>query len=154
MLAELSDLLRSYLQEDARAEVPVREEAALLERYLRLQRMRYGDRLRATVTLDDEAALVPRLVLQPLVENALRHGADRRPGPFTLRVEGRRADGMLHLVVEDDGPGLPPDPPAGVGLANTLARLRQLHGDRAAMTLGRSSLGGARVALALPARDA
>src|SRR4029078_10142678 len=98
---------------------------------------RFADRLRVRWDIEPEmrAALVPPLILQPLVENALRHGIGRRPGPAQLRVSARRTGLHLELAVRDSGEGLVPDgraPRDGIGLSNTKARLAELYGPEAA----------------------
>ena len=132
------------------------EEVALLQRYAEIQETRYGDRLR--VRFDVEAgvgdALVPRLILQPLVENAIRHGVTRRITPGSVEVRAWRGDGRLHLTVRDDGVGLRSDGPVreGVGLSITRARLRQLYGAEQRFALVPAPEGGAVCALSFPLR--
>jgi two-component system LytT family sensor kinase len=102
-------------------------------------------------------AMVPPLILQPLVENAIRHGVAARPGGGTVTVRTERSDASLLLTVEDDGPGFRPESdraPRGVGLANTRARLEQLYGAKAALETGSCAGGGACVAVTLPLRIA
>lgn len=139
MLARLSDLLRQTLESDGVAEVPVDRELALLAPYLEIQRMRFEDRLRVReeVAPETRAALVPALLLQPLVENAVQHGASRRPEGATVVVRIARRGDRLVLEVEDDGPGPTAHPPVdGIGLANTRARLAQLYPDAYRLTFG------------------
>ena len=156
MLARLADLLRRTLRRPAGAEVALAEEIDTLELYLHILRVRFGERLSVDVQVDDgvRQAAVPALVLQPLVENALRHGD---PGPGVrarIAVRARRDDGRLLLEVEDNGPGLTGTPAEavgkGVGLANTSRRLEQLYGNRQALTLCNLTEGGLRVAVELP----
>lgn len=156
MLARLADLLRRTLRRPEGAEIPLAEEIETLGLYLDIMRMRFAERLSVDVTIDDAArnAAVPALVLQPLVENALRHG-DPGPGVAArIAVRARREDGSLVLEVDDNGPGLEePQRDAigkGVGLANTKRRLEQLYGDRQALTLANRAAGGLRVAVQLP----
>ena len=139
MLASLAELLRRSLEGDTAQEVTLREELALLEPYSRIQRTRFAGTLAIVVEAEPAAltAMVPRLLLQPLVENAIRHGTARRAGPGRVAVRATVHAGQLVLEVEDDGPG-----PArrghvreGVGLGNTRARLRELHGDAARLVL-------------------
>ena len=160
MIARLSDLLRLSLDEDGAQEVPLAQELDFLRQYVELQRMRFGDRL--TVELDaPEAALevpVPRLVLQPLVENAIRHGVAKRARAGRVEVQARLEGGRLRITVADDGPGLPPGGAAalreGVGLRNTRARLAQLHGGAQRFAIADRPGGGVIVTLAVPARGA
>jgi len=133
-LARLGDLLRTTLDRDMPPEVPLSEELELLRRYLSIELARFGDRLRVAWEVESEAqgALVPPLILQPLVENALRHGVSRRPGVALLRISARRAGLHLELAVRDSGEGLAPldgrPPREGIGLSNTRARLEELYG--------------------------
>lgn len=98
------------------------------------------------------ALAVPSLALQPLVENALQHGASRRTGPATVVVRTMTRDATLIVEVEDDGPGPAVAPASGHGLDTTRARLRHLHGDRASLTLEAAPTGGAVARLIVPAR--
>ncbi len=131
-IAGLSDLLRRVLDADARPLIPLSEEAGFIERYFEIQRVRFGDRLTTSIDLEPgtEDIQVPAMLLQPLVENAFRHGlADRiQPGAITVRSR-RTPDARLELTVEDDGDGLPDAfdfaTHAGVGLRTTAARLEQ-----------------------------
>jgi signal transduction histidine kinase len=134
-LERLGDLLRYALH--AGDQVPLRNELAFTMDYLALEQLRYGDRLRLSRQVDDaaEAVLVPPLILQPLVENAVRHGiADRSAGgsiQLTARVDG----GRCRLTVTDDGEGARESSSAGVGLASVSRRLSALYGPRARLTV-------------------
>jgi len=154
MIARLSDLLRFALESGDAQEVPLRQELDFLSRYLEIEQTRFGDRLAvdldiATDTLD---ALVPNLVLQPLVENAIRHGIEPRAKPGRIHLRARREHRRLKLEVRDNGVGLSPGgPPAeGVGLSNTRARLLQLYGEGHRFDLGNSPDGGLVVCVELP----
>ncbi|MDX1530995.1 MAG: histidine kinase [Rhodothermales bacterium] len=166
MLVDLSDLLRLSLDSVGEQEVPLEQELAFLERYLDIERVRFEDRLAVEVDVDDGAlaALVPTLVLQPLVENALKHAIApfARGGRVTVRAH--REGDVLRLAVEDDGPGLAADPagaPAGdgapaartrqgVGLRNTRERLARLYGGRHRFHLDSPPGRGLTVELELP----
>ncbi len=155
MLARLGDFLRLTLDDSMPQEVELRQELTFLERYLDIERVRFCDRL--SVVLDVPADLldarVPYLILQPLVENAIRHGLARRAGPGVISVRATRHDTRLVLEVEDDGPGFSSDVPLaklGVGLANMRARLRQLHGEAARLAAESRAEQGARVTITLP----
>jgi signal transduction histidine kinase len=156
MLARLGELLRATLDRDMAPLIPLEEELAILDRYLDIERVRFGDRLTIEIDVEPDAldALVPALVLQPLVENAIRHGVTRRPGDALVRIAARRADATIELEVRDTGRGLPSDVPGalreGVGLSNTRQRLAELYGDAASLRLGNAPGGGARVDLVLP----
>lgn len=132
MLTDLSDLLRLSLRSTASQEVPLREELAFLERYLDIMRVRFGDRLVIAVEADAAVreALVPSLVLQPIVENAITHGMADRPDVGHVTVRATRDGRSLYLEVSDDGPGPGSTAPTnGIGLTNTRERLARLYGD-------------------------
>ncbi|HEX7118235.1 MAG TPA: histidine kinase [Longimicrobiales bacterium] len=163
MLSALSDLLRRALHASRRHEVTLADELESLDLYVELMRARFGDRLRVAVAADDALgdALVPTLLLQPLVENAIRHGAPPPPRPARIEVRVRREGDAVVFEVDDNGPGMAapgdgsatafaPSTGGGMGLHNTAERLRGLYGDDHAMTLDRSPLGGLRVAIRIP----
>jgi sensor histidine kinase YesM len=153
MVIALSDLLRMALRGKSAPEVPLAHEIALLERYIEVMQFRFGSNLRLTVdaTPDARRAIVPQLLLQPLVENAILHGFVDRVGKVYVSAE-RRAD-MLRCTVSDDGRGLGPGPLVeGIGLAGTRGRLRALYGERHRFVLGTSPAGGVSVTLTLPYR--
>lgn len=140
MTVQLGDLLRASVYGGAAPRVPLREEVALLRAYLDIQALRFRDRLRVRMEVDDALGdcLVPRFALQPLVENAIRHGAERSASATTVTVSARREGGWLALEVRDDGPGpAVPDGLAheGVGLGNVRLRLEQIYGPRHAFSL-------------------
>ena len=156
MIARLSDLLRASLETDPGQEVPLRDEIQFLMQYVDIQRTRFQDRLTVDVRIapEVERVPVPCLLLQPLVENAIRHGVARRAGAERVEVTARLAGDRLELRVRDDGAGLPADGTAvreGVGLRNTRARLRQLYGDAHRFALENVAAGGAQVTIELPA---
>jgi two-component system LytT family sensor kinase len=131
-VARLGDLFRALLREDGGQEVPLSQELDFVSRYLELERARFGDRLETRVEAEPEVleALVPRLVLQPLVENALRHGIEPSARPGRVEVHAARSGGMLRLEVHDTGAGgARAAPSTRVGLTHTRARLTQLYGD-------------------------
>lgn len=160
MLTDLSALLREVLRDDGAHEIPLEAELSFVRRYLAVEEVRFPDRLRVHVDADDalRGALVPSFVLQPLVENALRHGIARRTAAGRLTIAARRGAhaGELVLTVHDDGAGLPADwggaDDYGVGLANTAQRLAQLHGTAAALTLAPLAEGGTVATVRLPLR--
>src|SRR5262249_36999717 len=149
--AELGDLLRAVLHGDGSHEATVHEELELARRYLRLEELRFHDRLQARISIAPEAlaARVPRLVLQPLVENAVRHGVEAAPGPVRIDLRASVADGMLWLSVENSGGGAR-RAGEGIGLANTRARLEQLYGARHHLELTPTQGGGARARVGVP----
>ena len=132
MIAQLSDLLRYALESTDAHEVPLAQELDFLRRYLEIEQTRFGERLtvRLDIAPDTLAARVPNLVLQPLVENAIRHGIEPHARPGRIELSARSEDGRLLLRVSDNGGGLADKqiPAEGVGLANTRARLQQLYG--------------------------
>jgi len=135
MIEHLGDLLRLSLENKDRQEVPLIEEMAFLEHYLAIQRIRFGDRLRFETRIDPEVkyALVPCLVIQPLVENAIRHGISPRATGGLVVVSAQSFDGKMEIRVADDGIGLPQgwslDNSTGLGLSVTRERIRGLHED-------------------------
>ena len=155
MLLRLSELLRAFLEEYDGQEITLERELALLDLYLGIQRKRYGDRLSTQIYVAPGTlhCAVPSLVLQPLVENAIRHGVSRRSASGLISIRAAREGQSLHIEVQDDGPGFDVQGAPGgrgLGLANTSARLEQLYGDRAELHTGNAPGGGARVALVLP----
>jgi sensor histidine kinase YesM len=155
MTTRLSDLLRRSMRLAEKPQIPLEEELRLLEDYLAVAQLRFGDRLRATIEASEEArdALVPTLLLQPLVENAIRHGIEADPDASYVEVIAQRMDGDLVLIVRDDGPGFDGNERAnaeGVGLRNTRARLLALYGSGARLDLRRGADGGAEVEVVIP----
>jgi signal transduction histidine kinase len=137
MLTQLGELLRTTLQNEDRQRVPLAEEIAWIRTYLQIQQTRFGPRLGVDVEVPAacEGALVPTLILQPIVENAIRHGFAVTPGPGHLSIAARTAGGSLHIDVEDEGPGVPEPVREGYGLRNTRSRLHALYGDAASLTV-------------------
>jgi two-component system LytT family sensor kinase len=156
MLTQLGDLLRAALANTDTQEVPLRQELDFLRRYLEIEQTRFGDRLAVTMEIAPETldAWVPNLILQPLVENAIRHGIEPHAKAGRIELRAVRQDGMLALEVSDSGAGLRGGPPAneGVGLSNTRARLRELYGAKHHFELRDGSEGGFRVRLSIPFR--
>jgi two-component system LytT family sensor kinase len=162
MIEQLAELLRFSLRSAQKDEVPLADELALLERYLAIQRARFGDRLAVTFVIDPAAQSlpVPSLLLQPLVENAIRHGSAEKTGRGSITVRAQTAGDRLILEVEDDGPGVralaPRKSEGGVGLAATAERLDLLYGAAHRFSATHQSGGGflVRAVLPLPAREA
>jgi len=158
MLARLSDFLRLTLESGGAPEVPLRQELDLMRRYLEIEQTRFADRLDVRVDVEPTTleARVPNLILQPLVENAIRHGVARSAAAGRIEIAAHRHNGSLLLEVSDDGPGLPADAvrPAreGVGLTNTRARLAQLYGPSSRLDFANRSEGGLHVTLTIPFR--
>lgn len=153
VLVRLSALLRRTLDSSTKHEVPLREELAVLEAYLEIERVRFADRLtyRIDVAPDAEDTIVPSLILQPLVENAVRHGIARRVSPGRIEIAVARRGSRVRMSVRDDGPGIDDNAREGVGLANTRARLEQLYGARHSFAMTNAPDGGAVVAMEIPA---
>ena len=158
MIAALSDLLRQTLDLGSAQAIPLDAELQLLDRYLEIQRVRFGDRLRVAVTVDAEArtAAVPVLLLQPLVENAIRHGLAEHISAGRIDVEARRRGSRLVIAVIDDGAGPSMNAANGerVGLGNTRQRLEALYGADQRLDLSNAGERGARVSIDIPFRPA
>jgi two-component system LytT family sensor kinase len=160
MIARLGDFLRMTLDNDAGHEVPLSKEMTFLNCYLAIEKVRFEDRLttRLDVAPDAAGALVPNLILQPIVENAIRHGIGRMVGAGRIEVEAARENGRLRLRVKDNGPGPAAaasdgDPRGcGVGLANTRRRLAQLYGEAHQLELSGAPGQGCTVTLEIPFR--
>jgi two-component system LytT family sensor kinase len=157
MIAGLSDLLRASLRTEGPSEIPLRDELALAERYLAIEQIRFQERLAIRVSADPAAldALVPSLILQPLVENAVRHGIERRAAPGRVEIDVRRRNGTLVLRVHDasSGAAAAARDGAGIGLSNTQARLRHLYGDDQRFELSGTADGGSVALVELPFHD-
>jgi two-component system LytT family sensor kinase len=156
MIAGLSDLLRRVLEDSGRQLVPLAEEVSFLESYIELQAMRFGDRLKVTVDIPLElyAALVPQLVLQPLVENAIVHGIGKLVEGGEIRVTARESEGMLSIYLYSDGPALSlaGGDRTGVGLSNTRGRLVTLYGAGSSVELRNGDQAGVEAIIKVPYR--
>jgi two-component system LytT family sensor kinase len=157
MLGELSELLRRSFDSMAEQEIPLAEELEFIRGYVSIEQKRFGDRLRLEQSVPEELrkALVPALILQPLVENAIRHGIEPRRGPGFVSIEAKQDDQRLHLIVRDNGRGLPEEDETssgrrGIGLANIQARLHGLYGQHQSIAFGSSEPQGCRVDIHLP----
>jgi len=155
MIVGLSEFLRRGLEGSHRAQVSLTEEIEYLQRYVDLQKLRFGERLQVTIDISPElvAARVPNLLLQPLVENAIKHGIAKRSAGGAVRVSGARMAGTLCLCVYNDAPDSPIEwgaPRTGVGLSNLRARLKILHGDAAQLELTAADTQGVEVNVRLP----
>ena len=159
MLTGLSELLRHVLEDTGKQEVTLKQEIEFLERYLEIEQVRFRDRLRVRLAVHEETldALVPNLILQPLVENAIRHGIGKSATAGFIEI-GARHDGRETLTIEirDDGQGFAPDAldskNLGIGIANTRARLRGLYGDDQKLEFRTGEMGGAVASLTIPFR--
>lgn len=157
MIARLGDLLRSTLELPPGPEISLAAEMELVSRYLDIEQMRLGDRLTLVVRVEQGAynAQVPPMLLQPIVENAIRHAVAPRVRGGCVSITAQREGDRLHIAVEDDGPGMPPHHGAatngsGIGLTNTKARLAALYGGQHEFALENSQYGGLCVRFNLP----
>jgi signal transduction histidine kinase len=159
MLARLSDLLRIALDQRGAQEVALKDELEFLQKYLEIEQARFGSRVRVEFHVEAETldAQVPNLILQPLVENSIRHAVAVRVEPVRIAIGARRIGTNLELSVRDDGPGLVKAGSAsrdgGVGLANTRSRLEHLYGASQQLRLETPEGGGLEVVVMLPFRD-
>ena len=159
-LARFSDLLRAVLADMETQEVTLARELEYLKLYLSIEQVRFSDRLRVDIEVDPELldAAVPHMGLQPLVENAIKHGVGSRATPGVITIRAERCGDALHVIVRDDGAGfrVAEGPQAaeksgmGLGLTNTRARLRQLYGEAAQLRAENAPGGGAQVTMVLP----
>jgi signal transduction histidine kinase len=155
MLAQLSDLLRRTLRRSNAQQVPLEEEIDTVRMYLRIMQERFGDDLRVEITMDPDVAqvLVPQLLLQPLVENSIRHAAGTSPLQVTVRAAC--SEGDLLLRVSDNGPGMRSSlPEKGIGLTNTAERLAALYGEHHRLSFDNEPSGGLTVTVQIPIRFA
>lgn len=159
MLGDLSALLRRSLDSMEEQEIPLGRELEFVGAYLGIEQKRFGERLTVEQSVPEELrkALVPALILQPLVENAIRHGIEPRRGPGRIAIEAKREGEQLHLTVRDHGRGLASDEPnkaarTGIGLANTQARLRGLYGEAQSFSFGKAEPQGCQADIRLPLR--
>lgn len=155
MIVGLSELLRRASEDTHRPQVSLEEEAEYLQRYIDIQKLRFGERLRISLDIPADllGARVPSLLLQPLVENAIKHGVAKRVAGGAVRVAGAGQDGRLRLSVYNDGPAFPEDwetAGAGVGLVNLRTRLRILYGDEAELAPRHAGTDGVEVVVTLP----
>jgi len=161
MITDLSELFRATLESSDDQEIPLSRELKLLQRYLAIEQLRFGQRLEVEQNIAPEIldALVPTLILQPLVENAIRHGIEQQAGAGRLAVSVRRDGNQIKLSVSDNGkkrfdPAIMAGKSPGIGLANTQARLQQLYGEAQSFSAGNGELGGWTVEIKIPFRSA
>ena len=156
MIARLSELLRYTLNGDSDQEIPLEKEMDFLRRYLEIMEIRFQGRLEVATQIDPDVqgALVPNLILQPLVENAVKHGVGDKVGVGRIEVRARREGDQLVLGVRDDGPGLAaaatPPSSGGVGLRNVRARLEELYGENEGVVFLEADGGGLIAEIRLP----
>jgi two-component system LytT family sensor kinase len=157
MLAHLSDLLRCVLEDVEAQEVPLRRELEYLQLYLSIEQVRFQDRLQVEISADPAIldAALPQMVLQPAVENAIRHGVGKSAAAGRIKISAMRSNDTLELRVQDDGPGFSSEGTVGkhstgIGLTNTQARLKQLYGEEAGLTTWNGKPCGAVVTITIP----
>jgi two-component sensor histidine kinase len=157
VVARLSDVLRLTLDQSKPQEVPLREEIEFLDKYLAIEQTRFEDRLlvRKEIAPDAASACVPYLILQPLVENAIRHAIEPLEQAGRLVIQAKVQNGTVQLTVKDNGEGLKPpsNGRTGIGLANVRSRLRHLYGDAARLDLANGPEGGVEARITLPYRQ-
>lgn len=155
MLHQLARLLRLTLEHREKSLVSLRQELEFLDLYLDIQQTRFGDRLRLVREIEGEVLdlSVPFLILQPVVENALRHGVSRAAGSCTVALRVRIRENGLQMVVQDDGPGLAPQWTYGTGLSNVSQRLEHLYGADASFRLEEPPEGGVRALVEIPLKQ-
>jgi len=158
MVSRLGDLLRMTLETAGLQEVPFKKELEFLKHYLDIEQTRFQDRLKVEMAIEPDTldGLVPSMILQPLVENSVRHGVAPRPEGGCIKIKAWRDDSLLRLEVEDDGPGLSGEKPLKerVGLTNTRARVSNLYGDEHGLKLHHAAGGGLVASLSIPFRTA
>jgi LytS/YehU family sensor histidine kinase len=154
MMTRLSELLRTTLESDQAHEIPLRQELSFLERYLEIEQTRFGSRLKVQLDIAPETkdALVPNLLLQPIVENAIQHGIEPHAKGGAVVISAKRVDDELILQVRDNGAGLATDSQDGVGLSNTRSRLAQLYGKKHRLEMQNIDSGGLAVTATIPFR--
>jgi len=155
MVEKLGDLLRLTLEDVEAHEVPLGRELEFLRLYLSIEQVRFEDRLRVRIAPTGlSEVLVPHMLLQPIVENAVRHGLGQSEEAVTIEVVATSSNGSLNLIVSDDGPGLVAPKPgrSGIGLTNTRSRLLRLYGESAHLVIEQASGRGVRVTITLPIR--
>lgn len=155
MLTRLAELLRMSLDQAGVQEVSLKQEMEFLDRYIKIQQTRFGERLSVTMKVEDAVldAKIPNLILQPLVENAIEHGIAKRSGPGRVAITAQRTNGTLFVQVRDNGKGLKKgqgEVKEGVGLSNTRARLHQLYGTAHRFELSNAEEGGLIATLEIP----
>jgi sensor histidine kinase YesM len=140
------------LKSDSAQEVCLRDELEFLRGYLEIEKMRFEDRLQVDFRVENETldAKIPNLILQPLVENAIRHGIAPLARAGKIAIESRRENGFLELIVSDDGAGFSDSAENGIGLRNTHERLEKLYGERQQIEISKGDDGGCRVQLKIP----
>jgi two-component system LytT family sensor kinase len=155
MIAALGDFLRRTLEENNRQQVPLGEELEFVQKYMDIQRVRFSDRLQISLDIPPNLSLaqVPFLILQPVVENAIKHGIAKRVQGGMIRITAVRSNGSLRLNVYNDGPSLPEhweETRSGIGITNMRTRLESLYGDSFELSLRNQGSTGVELSVSLP----
>ena len=158
MIAKLSDLLRRVLEDSSRQNVTLEEEMEFVQKYMDIQKVRFADRLQVSFDVPDElyVAQVPSLILQPIVENAVKHGIARRAQGGAIRIAASRDNGTLTLSVYNDGPILPANwenAQSGVGVSNVRNRLQSIYGNAFELVMQNQEASGVKVSVSMPFRQ-
>ncbi len=158
MIVELSDFMRRVLEDSNRQQVPLGEELEFAQKYLEIQKVRFVERLQCSVNVPSELLLaqVPTLILQPMVENAIKHGIAKRAQGGAVRILASRSNGMLTLSVYNDGPSLPANVEkihSGIGISNMRTRLQSLYGDAFQLDMHNQGLSGVEVSVSVPFKE-
>jgi two-component system LytT family sensor kinase len=158
MIAGLSDFLRRVIEDSGKQQVPLGEEMEFLQKYLDIQKVRFAERLQLRVDVPKElfTAQVPSLILQPMVENAIKHGIAKRAHGGLIRIAAVRSNGMLTLSVYNDGPRLPADwdeNNSGIGISNARTRLQSLYGEACNLSLRNHDPGGVEISVSVPFKE-
>jgi two-component system, LytTR family, sensor kinase len=158
MIAGLSDFLRRVIDESGKQQVPLGDEMEFLQKYLDIQKVRFAERLQLRVDVPKELfnAQVPTLILQPMVENAIKHGIAKRAQGGLVRIAAVRSNGMLTLSVYNDGPKLPAnwdESGSGIGISNARIRLQSLYGEACSLSLQNREPGGVEVSVSVPCKE-
>jgi hypothetical protein len=158
MIVELSDFMRRVLEDSNRQQVPLEEELEFTRKYLDIQKVRFVDRLQCSVDVPSELLLaqVPALILQPMVENAIKHGIAKRAQGGAVNILASRSNGMLTLSVYNDGPSLPARGekiPSGIGISNMRTRLQSLYGDNFKLNMQNQGSAGVEVSVSVPFKE-
>jgi len=160
MISRLGELLRLTLEKSDQQEISLQQELEFLRRYLEIEQIRFGERLQLKMEVDPSTlgAAVPNLILQPLVENAVRHAIEPQEAGGQIHLRSARDNGRLVLQVSDNGPGLTEQAPAenreGIGLNNTRERLRKLYDGNQQFELTANAMGGLTASLSIPFHEA
>jgi len=159
MIVHLSDFLRRVVQDSSRHQVPLAEELEFAQKYLEIEKVRFGERLQVSVDVARElfSAQVPSLILQPMVENAVKHGIAKRVQGGAIRIAASRCNCMLTLSVYNDGPSLPEgfleQANSGIGISNVRTRLQSLYGGAFKLDMKNKTPSGVEVTISVPYKE-